>query len=116
MNTHKNARLTLARRLETVQDITERGQSVPDTAVRHGVTAPTARKWLGRYLAGGAAALAVKAAKISASDAGVSIAAPTAWKARAPISKSTAHHWARRFQSLGVEVKLIRPQYVCPLL
>ena len=27
MNTHKNARLTFARRLEMVQDITERGVS-----------------------------------------------------------------------------------------
>ncbi len=57
MNTHKNARLTLTRRLEMVQDITERGQSVPNAAARHGVTTPTARKWLVRYLAGGAAAL-----------------------------------------------------------
>ncbi|WP_412771179.1 helix-turn-helix domain-containing protein [Ralstonia solanacearum] len=69
MNTHKNARPTLARRLEMVQDIAERGQSVPDAAARHGVTVPTARKWQGRYLAGGAAALAVKAAKVGTSQA-----------------------------------------------
>lgn len=58
MNTHKNARLTFARRLEMVQDITERGLTPPEAATLHGVTAPTARKWLGRYLAGGVAALA----------------------------------------------------------
>lgn len=58
MNTHKNARLTFARRLEMVQDITERGLSVPEAAASHGVTAPTAHKWLGRYLVSGAAALA----------------------------------------------------------
>ena len=29
---------------------------------------------------------------------------------------STAHHWARRFQSLGVEVRLISPQYVSPFV
>ena len=29
---------------------------------------------------------------------------------------STAHHWARRFQSLGIEVKLISPQYVSPFV
>ncbi|KAF7961633.1 integrase [Cupriavidus sp. UYMU48A] len=58
MNTHKNARLTFARRLEMVQDITEHGLSVPEAAASHGVTAPTARKWLGRYLAGGVPALA----------------------------------------------------------
>lgn len=46
MNIHKNARLTLARRIEMVQDITVRGLS-----------APTARKWLGRYLALGDAGL-----------------------------------------------------------
>uniref|UniRef100_UPI000AF3C932 helix-turn-helix domain-containing protein n=1 Tax=Cupriavidus sp. D384 TaxID=1538095 RepID=UPI000AF3C932 len=57
MNTHKNARLTFARRLEMVQDITEHGLSVPEAAASHGVTAPTARKWLGRYLAGGVPAL-----------------------------------------------------------
>ncbi len=58
MNTHKNARLTFARRLEMVQEITEFGSSVPQAAADHGVTAPTVRKWLGRYLAGGVPALA----------------------------------------------------------
>ena len=57
MNTHKNARLTYARRIEMVCDITLRGLSVPRAAAAHGVTAPTARKWLGRYLAEGEAAL-----------------------------------------------------------
>ncbi|WP_333971810.1 helix-turn-helix domain-containing protein, partial [Burkholderia cepacia] len=57
MNTHKNARLTFARRLEMVQEITESGSSVSRAAADHGVTAPTVRKWLGRYLAGGAVAL-----------------------------------------------------------
>ncbi len=51
MNTHKNARLTFARRLEMVQEITESGSSVSQAAADHGVTAPTVRKWLGRYLA-----------------------------------------------------------------
>jgi len=32
--------------------------SVPEAAANHGVTPPTARKWLGRYLAGGVPALA----------------------------------------------------------
>jgi transposase InsO family protein len=57
MNTHKNARLTYVRRIEMVHDITQRGMSVPQAALIHGVSAPTARKWLGRYLAGGEAAL-----------------------------------------------------------
>lgn len=57
MNTHKNARLTFARRLEMVQDITERGLSQGAAALAQGVSVPTVRKWLGRYLAHGEAAL-----------------------------------------------------------
>jgi transposase len=29
---------------------------------------------------------------------------------------STAHHWARRFQSLDIDVRLISPQYVAPFI
>lgn len=29
---------------------------------------------------------------------------------------SIAHHWARRFQSLGIKVRLISPQYVAPFV
>jgi transposase InsO family protein len=57
MNIHKNARLTLARRIEMVQDMTMRGLNACAAAQAHGVTAPTARKWLGRYLALGEAGL-----------------------------------------------------------
>ena len=57
MNSHKNARLTYVRRIEMIQDITQRGLSVPRAAAAHGVSAPTARKWLGRYLADGEAGL-----------------------------------------------------------
>lgn len=57
MNIHKNARLSLARRIELVQDISVRGLSVTEAAAQHGVTPPTARKWLGRYLAAGEAGL-----------------------------------------------------------
>jgi transposase InsO family protein len=57
MNTHKNARLTFARRLEMVQDITERRLSQGAAALAQGVSGPTVRKWLGRYLAQGEAAL-----------------------------------------------------------
>jgi len=58
MNTHKHARLTYARRTEMVKEMTEQGLSACEAAAKHGVTPPTARKWLGRYLAGGVAALA----------------------------------------------------------
>lgn len=57
MNIHKNARLTLARRLEMVQAMTLRGLSAPQAAEQQGVSPPTARKWLGRYLAFGDAGL-----------------------------------------------------------
>jgi transposase InsO family protein len=63
MNTHKNARLTYVRRLEMVQDITERGAGVAEAAARHGVSAVTARKWLGRYLADGPSALLDKSSR-----------------------------------------------------
>ena len=63
MNTHKNARLTYLRRLEMVQEITERGLSASQAGAAHGVSAVTARKWLGRYLAAGAAGLCDKSSR-----------------------------------------------------
>src|SRR6476646_9930532 len=63
MNIHKNARLTFARRLEMVQDITERGLSQGGAAQMHGVSVPTIRKWLGRYLARGEVALADRSSR-----------------------------------------------------
>lgn len=63
MNTHKNARLTYLRRLEMVQDITLRGMCPTDAAAAQGVSAVTARKWLARYLAGGAEALLDKSSR-----------------------------------------------------
>jgi transposase InsO family protein len=63
MNTHKNARLTYLRRLEMVQDLTEGGLSASEAATKHGVSAVTARKWLGRYLANGAAGLLDKSSR-----------------------------------------------------
>src|SRR3954465_6083726 len=57
MNTHKHARLTFARRLEMVKQMTLQGLDAVRAAALHGVTAPTAMKWLRPYLAGGEAAL-----------------------------------------------------------
>ncbi len=57
MNIHKNARLTLLRRIQMVKDMTERGLSATTAADAYDVTPPTARKWLGRYLALGTAGL-----------------------------------------------------------
>jgi transposase InsO family protein len=57
MNIHKNARLTYARRIEMVRSIIERRLTPAKAAVEAGVSEPTARKWLGRYLAEGEAGL-----------------------------------------------------------
>ncbi len=57
MNIHKNARLTLTRRLEMVRDLVERKPTLAAAAAAHGVSVPTVRKWLGRYLAQGEAGL-----------------------------------------------------------
>lgn len=58
MNSHKHARLTYARRMEMVEQMTQQSWSASEAAAHHGVTAATARKWLGRFLAGGQEALA----------------------------------------------------------
>ena len=57
MNIHKNARLTFARRLEMVRDMLHKGFTPCVASAMHGVTEPTARKWLGRYLGEGEAGL-----------------------------------------------------------
>jgi len=57
MNTHKNARLTYARRLEMVLQMTIDGLTPCAAAAAQGVSAATARKWLGRYLAADEAGL-----------------------------------------------------------
>ncbi len=56
MNIHKNARLTLARRMELVRSMLD-GLGAAEAAAMQGVSSPTARKWLGRYLAEGQAGL-----------------------------------------------------------
>jgi transposase InsO family protein len=57
MNIHKNARLTLARRIELVRMIVDQGFTQSEAAHEARVSEPTARKWLGRYLAQGQAGL-----------------------------------------------------------
>ena len=57
MNTHKNVRLTFVRRMELVRMIADQRLSKVDAAREAGVSAPTAKKWLGRYLAEGEAGL-----------------------------------------------------------
>lgn len=57
MNSHKNARLTFIRRLDMVQDMIERRFTPAVAAATAGVSEPTARKWLARYLVHGEAGL-----------------------------------------------------------
>jgi transposase InsO family protein len=57
MNIHKNARLTLARRIELVDMIAEQGLTPGQAARASGVSEPTGRKWWGRFLAEGEAGL-----------------------------------------------------------
>lgn len=57
MNTHKNARLTFARRMQLVRSILDQDIDPAAAAARDGVSVPTARKWLGRFLAEGQAGL-----------------------------------------------------------
>lgn len=72
MNTHKNARLTYLRRLEMVQDLTEGGLCASEAAAKQGVSAVTARKWLARYLADGAAGLLDKSSRPEKSPRAIS--------------------------------------------
>jgi transposase InsO family protein len=53
MNIQKNARLTLARRIELVRMIVDQGFTKAAAAREARVSEPTARKWLGRYLVEG---------------------------------------------------------------
>jgi len=71
MNTHKNARLTFARRIELVRDMTQAGFSPAAAGALHGVSATTARKWLGRFLALGDGGLADRSSRPKYSPAAI---------------------------------------------
>jgi transposase InsO family protein len=53
MNIHKNARLTLIRRVEMVEDVLRNRLPSCQVAAHFGVSETTVRKWLGRFLAEG---------------------------------------------------------------
>lgn len=57
MNTHKNARLTFARRMQLVRSVLDHNLDPGAAAAEQGVSVPTAKKWLGRFLAEGEAGL-----------------------------------------------------------
>lgn len=72
MNIHKNARLTLARRIELVRNMTDSGSTPSAAGLAHGVSAPTARKWLGRFLAQGEPGLADRSSRPKCSPRSIS--------------------------------------------
>jgi len=74
MNIHKNARLTLVRRLEMVLALTSHQLSLTAAAHRFGVSVATASKWLGRYLAEGQAGLADRSSRPQVSPRAISSA------------------------------------------
>jgi transposase InsO family protein len=98
MNSHKNARLTFARRLEMAQDITERGISHAGAALRQNVSVPTVRKWLGRYLAHGQVALGDRSSRPRLSPRSI---APATALAIVEVRRRRLTH-ARIAASLGV--------------
>jgi hypothetical protein len=51
MNNYKNARLTFVRRQNLAADMVDRQMTPAADAVKRDVGAPTARMWLGRFLA-----------------------------------------------------------------
>ena len=91
MNIHKNARLTLTRRLEMVQDIVERKLTLTAAAGVHGVSVPTVRKWVGRYLAQGEAGLMDLSSRPRISPRAIS--AQRAFAIVAPDSPFPRQHW-----------------------
>ena len=98
MNIHKNARLTFARRLEMVQDAIERKQPLTAVAVAHGVSVPTVRKWVGRYLTQGEPGLRDGSSRPQVSPRAI---APRLALAIVELRRRFLTH-ARIAQSLGV--------------
>jgi transposase InsO family protein len=74
MNTHKNARLTFARRMQLVRSILDLGVEPANAAAEQGVSVPTARKWLGRFLAEGEVGLADRSSRPRRSPRSISSA------------------------------------------
>lgn len=77
MNIHKNARLTFARRLEMVHSVVDRKVTLAAAAAAHGVSVPTVRKWVSRFLAQGNAGLHDASSRPAVSPR--AIAPATAW-------------------------------------
>jgi transposase InsO family protein len=73
MNVHKNARLTFVRRIEMVDAVVQARHEVNSAAMRFGVSAATARKWVGRYLSEGEAGLADRSSRPQRSPRAIAV-------------------------------------------
>ncbi|ETH63403.1 transposase, IS481 family [Bordetella pertussis I176] len=102
MNTHKHARLTFLRRLEMVQQLIAHQVCVPEAARAYGVTAPTLRKWLGRFLAQGQAGLADASSRPTVSPRAIAPA-----KALAIVELRRKRLTQARIASLGVSASTV---------
>ncbi|HET9652034.1 MAG TPA: IS481 family transposase [Usitatibacter sp.] len=98
MNIHKNARLTLMRRIQMVRDMTTCGVSPGEAGVIHGVSATTARKWLGRFLIEGESGLGDRSSRPNRSPRSI---APSCALAIVELRKRRLTQ-ARIAQALGV--------------
>jgi transposase InsO family protein len=98
MNIHKNARLTFVRRQEMVQDVIEHKLTLAATAAVHGVSVPTVRKWVGRYLTQGVAGLRDASSRPKVSPRAI---APSTALAIVELRRRFLTH-ARIARSLGV--------------
>jgi transposase InsO family protein len=103
MNIHKNARLTFARRLEMVLDVIERKLTLAATAAVHGVSVPTVRKWVGRYLLQGEPGLRDGSSRPQRSPRAI---APQRALAIVELRRRFLTH-ARIAQSLGVSASTV---------
>ena len=74
MNIHKNARLTLARRIELVHMVLDQRLTKAAAAREGGVSEPTARKWVGRYLAEGEVGLTDRSSRPKRSPRSIKLA------------------------------------------
>ncbi|ETH92067.1 transposase, IS481 family [Bordetella pertussis STO1-CHOC-0019] len=111
MNTHKHARLTFLRRLEMVQQLIAHQVCVPEAARAYGVTAPTVRKWLGRFLAQGQAGLADASSRPTVSPRAI---APAKALAIVELRRKRLTQ-ARIAQALGVSASTSAASWPAPV-
>ena len=106
MNTYKNARLSLLRRQKLVRDTIERRLTPSAAGAAIGVSAPTARTWLGRYLTQGTACLRDASSRPWTIHARIAFALMKLDERR-PSVTAFLNATVARFAKLGVTVRRI---------